>query len=108
MLVARVAFHQRLQGGGAITMATANANAAPGATRPVDQHVEFVVKVSLRYSFPAPLGRVGGIYGGLFFLVDLVFFLHVVGVSLPALLSLPSRRCSRGQGGRDAQGCRQR
>lgn len=26
-------------------MATANANAAPGATRPVDQHVEFVVKV---------------------------------------------------------------
>eukprot|EP00904_Undaria_pinnatifida_P002730 jgi/Undpi1/12458/HiC_scaffold_5.g02129.m1 len=25
-------------------MATANANAAPGATRPVDQHVEFVVK----------------------------------------------------------------
>lgn len=28
-------------------MATANANAAPGATRPVDQHVEFVVKVIL-------------------------------------------------------------
>ena len=26
-------------------LATANANAAPGATRPVDQHVEFVVKV---------------------------------------------------------------
>lgn len=26
-------------------MATANTNAAPGATRPVDQHVEFVVKV---------------------------------------------------------------
>lgn len=32
-------------------MATANANAAPGATRPVDQHVEFVVKVSA-WSFP--------------------------------------------------------
>lgn len=27
-------------------MATANTNTAPGATRPVDQHVEFVVKVS--------------------------------------------------------------
>ena len=35
-------------------MATANANTAPGATRPVDQHVEFVVKViNLRCMFDA-------------------------------------------------------
>lgn len=33
-------------------MATANTNAAPGTTRPVDQHVEFVVKVIVVAGFP--------------------------------------------------------
>lgn len=46
-------------------MATANANAAPGATRPVEQHVEFVVKVSLLVVFSLPrrvflVGRLTG------------------------------------------------
>lgn len=40
-------------------MATANANAAPGATRPVDQHVEFVVKVGRWFIFSGRVGAMG-------------------------------------------------
>lgn len=40
-------------------MATANANAAPGATRPVDQHVEFVVKVRRLFIFSGRVGAMG-------------------------------------------------
>lgn len=46
-------------------MATANANAAPGATRPVDQHVEFVVKVGLGGGGAGTRGRTDEMYSSI-------------------------------------------
>lgn len=54
-------------------MAAANANAAPGATRPVDQHVEFVVKVSSLVLFPSCLD---GYHKGLCCVVSLQKYLQ--------------------------------
>lgn len=87
-------------------MATANANAAPGATRPVDQHVEFVVKVSVRYIFSGVglAGVVGAILGS--FAPKSRFFSRR-SVSLPPLsrrlISRLAHTCQRsryGGGGR--------
>lgn len=67
-------------------MATANANAAPGATRPVDQHVEFVVKVGVRHFFPVLIWPGSVQYGGL--CASSFFFFGRLCLSLSSIFAL--------------------